>query len=125
MTTKTIQGISIGKRAAGVLAGAVALNSFWIVPNILSYTNAYHATVGDISLSFFSVAALSNSISLLHPNWPENLFGKVYFLQPEFLVLPMVAFSSLLFVKTLRVSSDGLKAKNSQLVTRNYITFFS
>jgi len=76
-------------------------------------------------LKFLSFADFSHTLSFLHPNWPENLFGKVYFLQPEFLVLPMVAFSSLLFVKTLRVSSDGLKAKNSQLVTRNYITFFS
>jgi hypothetical protein len=36
---------------------------------------------------------------LLHPNWPENLFGKTYFLQPEFLVIPILAFSSLLFIK--------------------------
>ena len=37
-----------------------------------------------------------HALSLLHPNWPENLFGKVYFLQPEFLILPILAFSAFL-----------------------------
>lgn len=98
MTTKTLQSIRIGKRALSVLVGAVVLNSFWIIPNMLLYTNAYHETVGDITLSFFSVATFSNSISLLHPNWPENMFGKVYFMRPQFLVFPILAFLPLLFI---------------------------
>ena len=50
-------------------------------------------------LDFLSFATFSNSISLLHPNWPENIFGKVYFMRPEFLIIPMVAFSSVLLVQ--------------------------
>jgi hypothetical protein len=48
-------------------------------------------------LKFLSFADFPHALSLLHPNWPENLFGKVYFLQPEFLVIPILAFSALLY----------------------------
>ncbi len=50
-------------------------------------------------LHFLSFADFSHTLAFLHPNWPENLFGKVYFLQPEFLLLPVIAFSALFFVK--------------------------
>jgi hypothetical protein len=59
-----------------------------------------------------SVADFSHALAFLHPNWPDNLFGKVYFLQPEFLILPILAFASLLFLKK---TSDN----------RGRITFFA
>jgi hypothetical protein len=102
MKTKTIPKRSIVKRVLLVLVGSVVLNCFWIVPNMFSYTHAYQETVGDITLSFFSVATLSNSISLLHPNWPENLFGKVYFMRPQFLLFPILAFLPLLFLSRFK-----------------------
>ena len=76
------------------------LHTFWILPLIFSgkeanYISEQTPTVGEAT--FFSFATLSNSISLLHPNWPENIFGKVSFMQPEFLIIPIVAFSLLLF----------------------------
>ena len=85
---------------------AVLLNLYWVLPllmlkeNTLDALGSAYTTVG--ALRFFSFADFSHSLSLLHPNWPENLFGKTYFLQPEFLLLPMLAFSSLLFVKSLK-----------------------
>lgn len=78
------------------------LHFYWILPIMLMGRNPA-SQLGDIysssaSLSFFSFAKMENSISLLHPNWPENLFGKVAFLKPEYLVIPILAFSSLLFL---------------------------
>lgn len=81
---------------------AASVHSFWILPIGLA-----RGGISDLGeqftspgmLKFLSVADFSHALSLLHPNWPENLFGKVYFLQPEFLVLPLLAFSALLFFK--------------------------
>ena len=89
----------------GAVAGTIAvlLNLYWVLPllmlkeNTLDALGSAYTTVG--ALRFFSFADFSHSLSLLHPNWPENLFGKTYFLQPEFLLLPVLAFSSLLFIK--------------------------
>lgn len=99
------------------LAVAVGLHSFWIVPAILtrgavSFSQEY-TSAG--MLHFLSVADFSHALSLLHPNWPENLFGKVYFLQPEFLLLPMLAFGSLLFV---------CQKKDQDTKTQTRILFF-
>ena len=91
---------------------AVLVHSFWVLPVALGGSSA--AALGEEftnpgMLKFLSVADFSHAISLLHPNWPENLFGKVYFMQPEFLVLPVIAFASLLFIKPT--------TKNKQLIT--------
>ena len=80
---------------------AFSINSFWIVPMMLLGYNPLSSSPDALtsadSLKFFSFADFSHAFSLLHPNWPENLFGKTYFLQPEFLVFPLLAFSSLLY----------------------------
>jgi len=80
----------------------ILIHAFWLLPTIL--TRASPSEVGNDftnpgMLKFLSVADFSHTLSLLHPNWPENLFGKVYFLQPEFLFFPLIAFSSLLFIR--------------------------
>ncbi len=65
--------------------------------NVLdSVGNAYTSSE---SLKFFSFADFSHALSLLHPNRPENIFGKTYFLQPEFLIFPILVFFSLLNLK--------------------------
>ncbi|MEK7577099.1 MAG: hypothetical protein AAB492_00590 [Patescibacteria group bacterium] len=92
----------------GIVAGAVSifLNLYWVLPllilkeNTLDTLGSAYTTIS--ALRFFSFADFSHALSLLHPNWPENLFGKTYFLQPEFLVLPILAFSSLLFTKKIK-----------------------
>lgn len=88
----------------GFLAGGISvlLNCYWILPililkeNTLDTLGSAYTTVG--ALRFFSFADFSHAIAVLHPNWPENIFGKTYFLQPEFLILPLISFMSLLFV---------------------------
>ncbi|MDO8621210.1 MAG: hypothetical protein Q7R31_02925 [Candidatus Levybacteria bacterium] len=76
------------------------LHSYWIVPLILTRSSSIQAGFTSLlGLRFFSFSDFSHSLSFLHPNWPENIFGKVYFLKPEFLLLPILAFSSLLFIK--------------------------
>lgn len=81
-----------------IVAGFI--HSFWIVPFLFaggSIGSLGEEFVGPGMLKFLSVADFSHAISLLHPNWPENLFGKVYFMQPEFLLIPLFAFGALLF----------------------------
>lgn len=82
------------------------LNGFWSVPLLMNRKNPLNE-LGDAynalgSVKFFSFATFENSISLLHPNWPENLFGKVYFMRPEFLILPLIAFMSLFAVRRIK-----------------------
>lgn len=81
---------------------AFLIHAFWILPVLLVHQNPLNQ-LGDAyttieAVKFFSFAKLENSITLLHPNWPENLFGKTYFLRPEFLFIPLLAFSSILFL---------------------------
>jgi hypothetical protein len=99
---------------------AVLLHAFWLLPtkmiggNPVQELGAAYSTTSAVK--YFSFATFENSISLLHPNWPENIFGKVGFMKPEFLLLPILAFSSLFFVLT----KEKRKSKE-----RRYVIFFS
>ncbi|MBI4064987.1 hypothetical protein HY409_01270 [Candidatus Gottesmanbacteria bacterium] len=90
--------------SAVILAGF--LNAFWVLPMVVMRNNPLESlgsTYTSIeSLKFFSFADFSHALTLLHPNWPENIFGKTYFLQPEFLIIPILAFASLLYIKSLK-----------------------
>lgn len=91
---------NIGKIFYLILSVAVALllHSFWILPGLLGSSLSLPEGLAKTDwLSFLSVANFSNTISLLHPNWPENIFGKVYFMRPEFILIPIIAFGLLLF----------------------------
>ncbi|HVT00650.1 MAG TPA: hypothetical protein VHE53_00265 [Patescibacteria group bacterium] len=91
-----------------IIPGLITLliNAFWILPVIAVHENPLNElgsafnTVGAVK--FFSFAKFENSLGLLHPNWPENIFGKVSFMKWEFLILPLFAFASLLFVNKKR-----------------------
>lgn len=90
---------------------ALLLNSFWIIPFLFSGTGGLtEAYTGTDMLYFLSFAKLENTIGLLHPNWPENFFGKVGFMRPEFLLLPLIAFSSFLFKTDKKIKVLGLVA---------------
>ena len=87
-----------------VLSGIVALllNAFWLLPLLFTGQNSV-TQLGDAytttdAVTFFSFAKFENTLGLLHPNWPENVFGKVGFMKAEFLLLPLLAFCSLLFI---------------------------
>jgi len=81
---------------------AVLLHASWIAPLILFRHNPIEDLGSAIptieGLKFFSFASFSQTLSLLHPNWPENIFGKTGFMRSEFILLPIIAYSSLLFL---------------------------
>ena len=81
---------------------AIFLNLYWILPTIrLGAPTQLESYRESGWMNYLSIAKFSDGISLLHPNWPENIFGKTYFMKPEFIILPILAFSSLLFLKSL------------------------
>lgn len=79
------------------------ISAYWLFPLVLfgidpiKQLGVDYSSVGIVK--FLSFAKLENSIGLMHPYWPENIFGKMGFMKPEFLILPLLAFSSLLFIK--------------------------
>ncbi len=81
----------------------VLIHSFWLVPFVLvgqnPLQNLGEAFSNEGIVKFLSFASFENTLSLLHPHWPENIFGKAYFMRPEFLIIPFLAFLSLLFLK--------------------------
>ena len=78
------------------------LHAFWLLPTLVSHQSPTAALSSvyttQNAVQYFSFAKLEDTISLLHPNWPENVFGLTHFMQPEFLLLPFLAFSSLFFI---------------------------
>jgi len=94
------------------------VNSYWLLPLILLAKGSYDPVLASFGwVEFLSFADFPKALSLLHPNWPENLFGKTYFMRPEFLVLPILAFSSLFFVRT--------KANQESVLKNRQILFFA
>jgi hypothetical protein len=80
------------------LAVAGVLHLFWILPTVLASqgTSSLGEQFTSVDmLKFLSFADFSHSMSLLHPNWPENLFGRIHFLRPEFILIPIMAFAAL------------------------------
>src|SRR5260221_2216864 len=81
----------------------VMLHAYWLIAMVVVRDNPL-VTLGPAytstnAIQFFSFAKFENAMGLLHPNWPANIFGKTYFMRPEFLVLPILAFFSLLFIQ--------------------------
>lgn len=74
-----------------------SLHSFWLIPSFFGRSLGLPAGYGDPGwLAFLSWAEFSKTISLLHPNWPENIFGFTHFMRPEFLLIPTIVSLSLL-----------------------------
>jgi len=85
------------------LSIVVGIHFYWILPTIILRKGSYDTILSSFGwVGFLSFANFSNSLSLLHPNWPQNIFGKTYLMRPEFLVLPILAFIGLLFVNELK-----------------------
>jgi len=92
--------IKIGKTFLLPLLISVGIHFYWLLP--LFYIKETPFTSGYSNsnwLDYLSFPDFSHSFSLLQPNWPENIFGKTYFMRPEFLFLPFLAFASLIFLK--------------------------
>lgn len=96
------------------------INSFWIFPSILSHSNPIQelgeAYSSISAVKYLSFARFENTISFLHPNWPLNIFGKVGFMRPEFLILPILAFVSLLFVNKPKLKTANVELKNNSMI---------
>lgn len=109
------RNVKFGKfvRIGGIVFISICLNLFWIAPNIFFYQQEYSLIATEPLASFLSFASFSNSISLLHPNWPENIFGKIGFMKPEFIFIGLLPYLSLIFI--------NLKEKKQAFV----ILFFS
>lgn len=91
------------KKSSIVGGIALGLHAFWIVPLFTQGVQSTLSSLDDVytsidALTYFSVARFPQTFSLLHPNWPENIFGKVYLMQAEFLLIPIVSFLSLYFI---------------------------
>lgn len=108
LTNQLSKKIVVGKVTSflSVIFIGLLFNLFWILPQIFSGATALEGLTKNStqealsnSFTFFSFAQFSQTLSFLHPNWPENIFGKIYFMRPEFILLPILAFSSLFFIK--------------------------
>jgi len=98
---------------------ALGLNLFWLLPVVLVRGPVLPETYGEAGwVKFLSFARFSDALSLLHPNWPENIFGKTYFFRPEYLILPILAYISLLFI-------DQKTDNKKQITDNRKIIFFS
>lgn len=100
-----------------VVAGGV--HAFWLLPFVIVQQNPLSGLGEEFTsigmVKFLSFAPFEHTLSFLQPNWPENIFGKIHFLPSEFLLIPLVAFSGLLFVWS----------KNVSRVQRKIILYFS
>jgi len=84
---------------------AVLLHAAWILPILFFQSSLIpQGLTSADGFRFFSFADFSHAFSLLHPNWPENIFGKTYFLKPEFILLPILAFNGLLSISKNQIS---------------------
>lgn len=96
------------------------LHFFWLLPFALVRQNPLESlgiAFTEIGIvKFLSFATFENTLSLLHPNWPENIFGKVGFMKSEFLLIPIIAFSSLLFMRSRSLKKvEPLSAHSGRL----------
>lgn len=97
----------IGGASVIGLCTVVLIHAYWILPLIWFGRNPTQDLASVYTsrqaVEFFSFADLPHTFSLLHPNWPENIFGKVSFFRPEFLILPVIVSFSLWRVMELLV----------------------
>lgn len=84
----------------------IGFHSVWIFPSLLSRSFHLPEGYGDpVWLSYLSWADFSKTFSLLHPNWPDNMFGKTYFTRPEFILIPILIYSGVLLIDRVRKSA--------------------
>ncbi|MCR4264449.1 MAG: hypothetical protein NUV98_07090 [Candidatus Roizmanbacteria bacterium] len=85
------------------------LHAFWILPVFVSLpTESSFTSLSTIaSADYFSFTRFENAFTLLHPNWPENVFGKTYFMRFQFLIIPLIGFGSLWFLKRSTQKRDS------------------
>ncbi len=102
-----IKGLRVGIKILIIYACSFLvlglINFYWLTSVLLYGIDPIKNLGADYNSSnivkFLSFARMENSISLLHPYFPDNVFGKIGFMKAEFLLLPIISFASLLFIK--------------------------
>lgn len=93
-------------KCVSVVVITVLLHMYWILPSVIT-RGAFSGVGEDLTgvgmVKYLSFADFTHSMSLLHPNWPENLFGFIHFMRPEFLGIPLLAFMSVGMTKDKNV----------------------
>lgn len=78
----------------------IGSHMYWLLPTLISKQIQLPETYGRVSqVSFLSFSSLSHSILFLQPHWYQNIFGKVTAPLAEFIFIPLLAFSAMIFVK--------------------------
>ena len=67
-----------------------SIHMFWIIPLVIFKSTGSISAGGTVEgFRFLSFAGYDYALSWLHPNWPENIFGKISFLNPLFIIFPV------------------------------------
>lgn len=113
----SIYGLKIKKLLsyAIIIPLLVGVNFFWLLPAGIFRNQVFGENLTNSGwLDFLSLASFSNAISFLQPNWPENIFGKVYLMRPEFILGFIFILSPMLFF--YRASYQNIFNKRQRLI---------
>lgn len=88
----------------------MGFHAFWLWPALASKPIQLPQTYDRTSqISFLSFSSLQDSILLQQPHWPQNVFGRISNPRPEFMLIPLLVFSSLILIKKNKQSSSADK----------------
>ncbi len=78
----------------------IGFHMYWLLPTLISRQIQLPQTYERSSqVSFLSFSSLSHSLLLQQPHWPQNVFGRLASPRPEFVFIPLLAFSVLILAK--------------------------
>lgn len=76
----------------------LAWHSYWLIPRLITQQSGLPELYTQVSqLDFLNFTSLGHAISFLQPHWPQNIFGQISPLRPEFFLFPLIAFISVFF----------------------------
>ncbi|MBI2196507.1 hypothetical protein HYU45_02725 [Candidatus Daviesbacteria bacterium] len=78
----------------------IGFHMYWLLPTLISKQIQLPQTYERTSqVTFLSFSSLSHSLLLQQPHWPQNVFGRLASPRPEFVFIPLLAFSVLILAK--------------------------
>src|SRR5258708_325339 len=129
--TSISEFLTIGKKyiliAFSSFFVTLATQAYWVLPFLTNSGKASgisgDAYTSPAAVKYLSFAQFENTVSLLHPYWPVNIFGKISFMKPEFLLLPIISFSALFFIRS-KIKSQIFNNNVSAYQSNNQIIIF-
>jgi hypothetical protein len=92
-------------------------HAYWILPSLFVHSVELPRGYASIeSVEFFSFARLAHAISWSHPNYPDNIFGKVNEIKGIELIFPILAFSALFIRRKLTLYLGVISALSIFLI---------